>query len=496
VNKQYLITNLHKSIIYTLIFFNLWALISLLNSDTYLIDGLFGLNNRNEGLISYLALSIFLISSMLVSSNNFISRVNKYIISMGIISLVYGLIQILGLDLFDYYNRYNQVITFFGNPNFQSSFLGITSVIVSAYFFSSMVSIRLRILMLLYIAMAMFVIFKSDSTQGFLIFLIGLSIVSLLWVGLNAKLHRFFSAYLFILVVSFVGLLLDILQLSPWKSFIYQSSVSYRGDFWRAAVQLIIDKPLFGVGMTGFRDNYRGYRDSVAIGRSEYNQIVESAHNRLLDLASSGGIILLLAYIALLFLVFKSAVKVLKRSKEFNPGFIAVFGSWIAYLAQAQISVFSFANEIIGWTLSGVIIGFEIVSRPTESKKNDAIRKISLAPMAIFAIFIQLVFFSTYIQSEFEFKAAIEKGEVNLITEKVQAWPKRNDRYYIVTQLFEKGGFPDRSLVIAQEAVSLWPNNFEAWMLLYLSPNVSKVEKEIALKNLRKLDPLNPLINQ
>jgi hypothetical protein len=103
---------------------------------------------------------------------------------------------------------------------------------------------------------------------------------------------------------------------------------------------------------------------------------------------------------------------------------------------------------------------------------------------------------STYIQSELNFKSAIEKGEVNQIIEKVEAWPKRNDRYYLVIQLLEKGGFPDRSLEIARKAVSLWPNNFESWQLLYFSPNATISEKDKAFSVMKKLDPFNPILNK
>jgi O-antigen ligase len=493
--KSILFKKSHRLAMILVASFITWTLITLIVSNVYITDGLFGFNNRNDGAITYISLAIFFISSLVASSNTFNWKITKSIIIMGILSACYGIIQILGLDLFQYFNRYNQVITFFGNPNLQSSFMGISAIAAFAHLRNIKIRITFRVALLVFIALSLFVIEKSDSTQGYLVFLFGTSIVILYWFRFNKNLKSFEIIYFIALVLLLLSLILDLLQKSPWKSLLYQSSISYRGDFWRAAWRMTFDNPLFGVGITGYRDNYRINRDSVAVTRSEYNQGVESAHNRFLDVSSSGGIILLLIYVAIVLLVIISGIKVVKRSTEINPSFIAVFACWFGYLAQSTISVFSFANDLIGWTLAGLIIGFEIQTRdPSDSNSSE--KKISSIPMVGIALLVQLIFMSTYIQSELNFKSAIEKGEVNQIIEKVEAWPKRNDRYYLVIQLLEKGGFPDRSLEIARKAVSLWPNNFESWQLLYFSPNATISEKDKAFSVMKKLDPFNPILNK
>jgi hypothetical protein len=57
--------------------------------------------------------------------------------------------------------------------------------------------------------------------------------------------------------------------------------------------------------------------------------------------------------------------------------------------------------------------------------------------------------------------------------------------------LFEKGGFPDRALEIAKEATTYWPNNYEAWQLVYLATAATAEDKQIAVKKMLELDPLN-----
>jgi hypothetical protein len=253
---------------------------------------------------------------------------------------------------------------------------------------------------------------------------------------------------------------------------------------------MTIDNPIFGVGITGFRDNQRFYRDEVSLTRLEYNQVLESSHNRLLDLASSGGIPLLLLYVLVNLFVIFSALKVLKREKYFNPSFVSIAACWVAYSAQTLISVFSFSLDMIGWICAGLIVGYELSTRSIPAlPKYD--KKISIRAIGIFLIITQTLFINSYLGSELKFKSAIEQGEVNNITEKLQSWPKRNDRYYIVTQLFEKGGFPDRALEIAKEATTYWPNNYEAWQLVYLATAATAEDKQIAVKKMLELDPLN-----
>jgi hypothetical protein len=57
--------------------------------------------------------------------------------------------------------------------------------------------------------------------------------------------------------------------------------------------------------------------------------------------------------------------------------------------------------------------------------------------------------------------------------------------------LFEKGGFPDRALEIAKEATTYWPNNYEAWQLIYFASAATDEDKQIAVKIMSELDPLN-----
>jgi O-antigen ligase len=464
--------------------------ITLVISDVYFTDGFLGLNNRNEGLLSYLALTIFMLAAIMVSASSLINLVVRTILLVGLISMVYAVIQALGFDFFTYLNRNNPVITFFGNPNFQSSFMGVSAVGAFTYSLNSKLKVYYRISLNFYVVLSLSIIYITDSTQGFLVFLSGAFIALAIRIYRSQALKRFFLLFCSLGVLGMTAVILDILQITFWKSVLFQASVSYRGDYWRTAWRMTKDNPIFGVGVTGFRDNQRFYRDEVTLTRSEYNQVLESSHNRLLDLSSSGGIPLLLLYVLINLFVIFSALKVLRRENHFNPPFAAIVACWVAYMAQTMISIFSFSLDLIGWICAGLIIGYEVSTRSIPAlPKHD--KKTSIVTIGIFLIITQFLFINAYLGSEIKFKSAIEQGEINNITEKLKSWPKRNDRYYIVTQLFEKGGFPDRALEIAKEATTYWPNNYEAWQLIYFASAATDEDKQIAVKIMSELDPLN-----
>ena len=491
-NKKKLFLKIHKNYLLLIFGFIFWILISMLVSEVNLNDGFLGLNNRNEGLITYLCLATFMIAALATSNEDFSVDILILISILGFIAGVYGLIQHFNLDAFTYINEYNQVISFFGNPNFQSSFMGISAIAAFSLALGGKYSKTQRFWFFVLVLFFIFIIFTTSSFQGYPVFLLGLLSVFYLWIRSSKALQKYSLVYLLTCIILGIIFIADTLRLGPWKSFFYQASVSYRGDFWRSGLQMSLDNPIFGVGITGYRDNYRVYRDFVASTRST-SSIVESAHNKIIDMSSMGGFVLLLLYVSLLFLVFRAAIKVIRRFDTFNVGFVGILGCWSGYFIQTLISIFSFGMEIWGWIFAGLIIGYELNTRDKLVTHNA--KKLSAMLLSCSLTFIvSLTFIFTYAKSEFNFKSSIEAGEVNRIMLEVQKWPQRNDRFWITTELFNKGGFPNQAEVIARKATEIWPNNFEAWQQLLNSPNLSAAERLVIIEKMKELDPLNPTL--
>ena len=110
--------------------FMAWQLIVLVVSGGDKLQQLFGTTGRNTGLVTYLAFSSLFLVSIVASTSTFLNRFLMTSLVVGVASLGYGVIQALGGDPFEWVNQYSPVFGFLGNPNFQSSFLGILDAVV------------------------------------------------------------------------------------------------------------------------------------------------------------------------------------------------------------------------------------------------------------------------------------------------------------------------------------------------------------------------------
>ena len=136
----------------------------------------FGVGGRQTGFLTYLSLVVLTLSAVLSSSNILNQKVSKALIAAGSLSILYGLIQAAGLDPIGWTNPYSPVFGFFGNPNFQASFLGFSAAAVTVFLLSGGTKLLWRVLSGLFVFLALYVIYESKSQQGFLVYAIGSTI--------------------------------------------------------------------------------------------------------------------------------------------------------------------------------------------------------------------------------------------------------------------------------------------------------------------------------
>jgi O-antigen ligase len=333
-----------------------WQLVVLVVSGGERLQQLFGTNGRNTGLITYLAFAILFVAAMTASSSVFLIRFLTVALVVGVASVGYGVVQALGGDPFDWVNQYSPVFGFLGNPNFQSSLLGILGSAVFTQLLSGAVKLQVKGGYLVYLVVTLYVIKETDSQQGFLVLIIGSGIA--LGVYVNQRSKALGYSYLGLALIGFVAVLVGTLNKGPLASLLYKDSVTYRGDYWRAGWKMTVDNPIFGVGLDSYGDWYRRSRTIEATLRRGPDVTSNAAHNVFLDISAYGGFPLMLIYITLVVLVMISAVKVIKRSQSFNAGFVGLVAGWVAFQAQSIISINQIGLALWGWVLSGLIIGY------------------------------------------------------------------------------------------------------------------------------------------
>jgi O-antigen ligase len=469
--------------------FIIWSLISSLLSNSTLEEAFYGVTGRQTGALAYFSFVTLMLINVISSRYKFDSSLPVTLIVAGYINGIYGVFQSVSADPFDWINPYSPVFGLFGNPNFHASFMGITATAAFSLILKQQNQIKYRLIYVCFIPLALLNIYQSKSQQGFLVMLAGISVVLFIWLRCS-NYKRSTLIYIVIWLIGTMAVILDILQKTPWKSILYKESVSYRGDFWRAGWRMTLDNPMFGVGLDGYRDNFRFYRDQVATDRNP-NAMVDSAHNVFIDISSAGGFPLLIIYLAILFLALISAVKVIKRSNTFDPIFAGIFGSWIAYLAQSLISINQIALAVWGWALTGVIIGYEIITREEKQQlvvKHKDVGWLGVTSGVIIGVAITLPLFI----SDSQFRSTVKSGDVTQIQQSVEKWPQSVIRMTLAAKILREGGFADQALEISSKATKLFPNNFEAWQELYANPKASERVKLEAMQTMKKLDPLNP----
>ncbi len=501
VNQKALVLARFKAPLILIAGFMAWQLIVFLVSGGEKLQQLFGATGRNTGLITYLAFSILFAVSMTASNNAFLKRFFLASLVVGLASLAYGVIQASGLDPFDWVNPYSPVFGFLGNPNFQSSLLGILGSVVFTQLLSSATKLQIKGAYLVYLLVTLYVIKETDSQQGFLVLLIGSGVA--LGVYVNQRSKALGYSYLGLVLVAFVAVLFGTLNKGPLASLLYKDSVTYRGDYWRAGWKMTVDNPIFGVGLDSYGDWYRRSRTIEATLRRGPDVTSNAAHNVFLDISAYGGFPLVLIYIALMVLVIVSAVEVIKRSQGFNAGFVGLVAGWVAFQAQSIISINQIGLALWGWVLSGLIVGYEINTRGGEvvvEKKSgkNATKVTQSSAGSVMSMFVGLIIgvlvgISPYLASA-KYRGALETSNPTIIQEAAYIWPLDPTRMIQVAGTLNENKLEAQGLEVALDATESFPDYYGVWASLYSMKSATAEQKAEALAQMKRLDPLNPTL--
>lgn len=460
----------------------------------------YGTSSRNTGFITYLSLSFLLVASMASAGYVLIRRYVWALVFVGGTLAVYGFIQNAGHDFYQFNNAYgSNVFGTFGNPNFQSAFMGIAGAVGLTLAVFSSLRIRYKVLLIGIVALAIFNVSVS-SQQGYLNFMAGFMAAAIVYVFM--KKHAAFGwGFVSLLGIGIVSVLLGILDKGPLAEFIYKSSLQARGFYWRGAIKMIIDHPFFGVGMDGFGDWYRRSRSSE-VAKFNSGIVADTAHNVPLDIGSSGGFPLLVLYLAILGLAFYSITKVVKRKGEFDVYFAAIVAAWVAYQAQSLISINQLGLGVWGWSLTGLLIGYEINTRNSILVKDQKItQKVKVVSEKLSAGALVITFVISGIglaialppyMAANKFYRALQSGDANIIQPAAYLQPYDRARFTFVAQILQDNKFEDRSITVLRDASRIYPDTFEIWKRWSTITKASPTDLARAKAEMKRLDPNNP----
>ena len=491
-----------KALVIASILFLLAAVNSMIASESPLTQSVYGVFGRQTGFVAYLILVMIAMSAMLLRTQKSFQRIVWALLIAGAINIIYAAWALAFGDFISWNNPYGNILGLFGNPNFIGAFLGMFITGSIAFAFSSHIAWKYRIAFILLGLIALYEIKESKAIQGLVVTGAGLAMVGFYLV--RAKTKGYVLTGIYTLAVAIAGgfALAGALQKGPLASIIYKRSVSLRGTYWETGINMGLDRPFTGVGMDSYGNWYRSFRpDRALIDTPGVGTITNAAHNVVIDVFAYGGFPMLISYLAILSIGIWAILKVTLRNRAYDGTFVALATTWLAYELQSIISINQIGLAIWGWVLVGALVAYEYSTReaaPVDTKaKVTKEKELVFSPQLVggIGVVIGALIAVPPMSADMKWKSALTSQNVTKVEEALvpsYLTPRDSARMAQAVILFENSKLPDLAYKYALEGVAFSPNYFDAWRVLYASTKATQADKDLALANMKRLDPKNP----
>ncbi len=494
----------HKPLAILLISFVGFGLVVLLANSSVFSRSLYGTYGRNTGFLTYFCLALFFLACTQISSPTFSKNLVTVLLVTGTINCAYGLIQLSGHDFMPWGSQKGTMMGTFGNANFASAFLGIFSTAIFTVVLYKFYSGKIRASLIIAFLVTIGLITWSNSIQGLVVSIAGCSLSLLFWMlNKNFKPKYIYTYTLSLITLTFLGTA-GILGNGPLSNLLYSQNIAYRMEYWKAAFHTGANHLFLGVGWDSFGDYYRRFRSTEALISPGVDVTTDAAHNVFLDVFASGGIILLLCYLGITLIVLVSGAKKFRLGGYRDPIYVTIFVAWIGYQLQSLISINQIGLAIWGWALSGMILGYpernseeisktglsdQRIKKANKTTSNDfEFYRITSGILFVAGVLISL----PPIMADASWRHSQESKKYEDIVEAIMKWPREPNRMVTGAKIFTLNKYEAEGLKYTLEATRNFPDSFGPWEILYTIPQSTDEQRAEALKQLKRLDPLNP----
>ena len=351
----------------TLIFGSTLTLAWILTDNKFI--GFFGQYGRKTGLLEYICLLVFFLTASYLIRLKSIKLIEQAMVFLGLVLGIYGIFQHFQIDFVKWNYQYNSILGTLGNPDFAGAMMAILLVFNFGIVMNRTKWDRFRILSLINIPLLLIVILFSQVRQGLLAAAVGISLVTLVIIRQRNK--NIAISLWGITIVAGIAVVAGLLKFGPLTKYFYKISVTYRGDYWRAAVRMFAHHPFFGVGLDRYGAYFRQYRDITQTLRRGPAVVADAAHNVPLQLAATGGVFVLLAFLVFTGFTIWRGIAALQKTTGQEQIIVAIFfGTWITYQAQSMISIDNLGIAIWGYLLGGCLVGLSISHQDFDSQPH------------------------------------------------------------------------------------------------------------------------------
>ena len=483
------------------------GVLSMAASKAPFVQNFYGQSGRQTGFLTYLSLSIIFLAAASLRQLRNIRNLLWALVFAGAINILYCAIALWGKDPIPWSNPYNTILGTFGNPDFISAFLGLAITASLALALRSGQSLIYRLAVAPGFILGLYEIKRSHAIQGLAVTGLGLVIIGFFLIRAKTQGKGFISLYS--LGVTVVGLfaLAGAFQIGPLTKFIYKTSVSLRGSYWHAGLQMAKKHPIFGVGFDTYGDFYRRDRSlHAATTLPGPNVMSNAAHNVFIDAMATNGLIYFAFYLAVIVLVLIASFKVIKRNRQYDGTFVALLVAWSGYQLQSIVSINQIGLAMWGWVLGGALIAYERITRagsseaPVVKQKNKNGRQNSVATssagvvvMGIAGFIIGLVIALPPFIVDGKWLTALRSGNLQNAVTALNSWPMDAERSVRGSQLFYQNKQEAIGLEWAKKTAKFNPDYYDAYMLITFSQTITPAERAAAEAQMDRLNPYRKL---
>lgn len=507
VNRKLLELKLIKGFIVILMSFLFSLSVATFATENKIV-AIMGDSQRNLGWLFYFALSILIFVTVIFMRIENIVYLVRFVIILCSILTTYGLLQLNGIDFVDWLNSYNAMIVTVGNPNFAAALLAILNTVIVGTLLTDLISIKVKLYCIILIFFGVIVIFLSEAWQGLISLTLGISIILLIWLQAKNKVVFYLASLTFVSIG--ISAVLGMLRIGPLSDVLYKQSVSVRGYYWRAGIEMFQSNPILGVGIDRYGSYFKEFRELNYPLTYGYEITSTNAHNTFIQIFATSGIFTGAAYVVLILFIALVGVQGIRNSiKQERIILTTLMAAWIAYQASSFVSIENAGTSVWGWILGGTVVALSIEKLEKNSKSSLG----PIMPQSKFAVkqpLISLILVSTVVlvfipvfrgeSSTFIMKAVYNPGltenveYVKLESPKVLNNPMTNvsNKLLISTFLVNSGqiseGMNSLELILKDD----FRNQDAANLLAVYYFQLNEIQRVISLRErIQELDPYN-----
>jgi hypothetical protein len=234
--------------------------------------------------------------------------------------------------------------------------------------------------------------------------------------------------------------------------------------------------------------------------------VVDTAHNVPVDMFAFGGWPLFVSYIAMTLFVGITAIRLTLKVRKFDFILVSLVSGWFCYQLQSLISINQIGLAIWGWLFSGLILGYSFnLDRKEKASGQESVRKAGSNPSknqiltpglyaGVFAM-VGAIIAVPPLSADMKWRSALLSSQVTSLEASLKSTylnPSNSYRYFSSAQLLEANKFSAQAHQVVLNGLEFNRDSFNLWKLLYLLQSSTDSERNEALQNMKRLDPLNP----